>query len=68
MPKPSDYKHIKAWGKMLGSRSYYIKGEQEKAAKENAPLTAVYYNQSKDIWIVFRDVASTTQEKLKELL
>lgn len=43
MKKTSDYKHIEAWGKMMGSFDSFIKGEQEKAVRENAPLNTVYF-------------------------
>lgn len=36
------YKHIRSWGVMLRSMEYYIKGQQEKAARENAPVDAIY--------------------------
>lgn len=40
--KPSDYKAIAMWGKQLGSFAYYIKREQKKAAKTNAPVDSLY--------------------------
>jgi hypothetical protein len=42
MNKPDEYKAIVRWGKLLGSFPYYIKAEQEQAAKENAPLDAIF--------------------------
>ena len=40
--KPSDYKCIAIWGNIMGSYGYYIKDQQAKAAKSNAPLLAIY--------------------------
>lgn len=42
MSKPSDYVWIKLWGHQLGSYDYYIENQQEKAARDNAPLDAIY--------------------------
>jgi hypothetical protein len=53
MPKPEDYKHIRAWGRMMLSYEYYIVQEQEQAAKDNAPIDAIY---KRDTWRRFADV------------
>ena len=39
---PSDYKHIAAWGALMGSVDSYIKAEQFRAWQEGAPLNAIY--------------------------
>ena len=54
MNKPSDYKCIARWGKMMGSYLSYIAHEQEKASKDNAPLTAIYQRDGK--WSVAEDI------------
>lgn len=54
--KPEAYRHIRAWGKMQGSYEYYIKGEQQRASEENAPLDAIY--KGSNGWAVFADVAN----------
>tara|TARA_R110002051_G_scaffold7292_1_gene33641 strand:+ start:824 stop:1057 length:234 start_codon:yes stop_codon:yes gene_type:complete len=41
---PKDYKCIARWGHHLRSYDYYIHQEQAKAFADNAPLTAIYYN------------------------
>ena len=41
---PRDYHHIKAWGQVLQSLGGYIRYEQERAAREQAPQTAIYRN------------------------
>lgn len=40
--KPSDYKGIELWGRLLGSRTYFIEMEQEAALRDHAPIDAVY--------------------------
>ncbi len=42
MPKPEQYRCIRAWGEHMGSMKYYIVSEQEDAAEMNAPLDAIY--------------------------
>lgn len=42
MPQPEEYQAIEEWGKQLASTNGYIRWEQEKAAKMNAPLNAIY--------------------------
>ena len=42
MNRPSDYKHIAAWGRFMGSFGYYIRAEQHAAAMSGAPLNAIY--------------------------
>lgn len=39
---PADYKHIAAWGALMGSHDTYIKAEQFRAWEDGAPLNAIY--------------------------
>ena len=39
--KPEDFRGIRMWGESLGSYEYYIKAEQEKAARMDAPTDAL---------------------------
>lgn len=48
---PSDYKHIAAWGSIMGSRPYYIANEQRQAAQEGAPLDAVFRDGQTKEWV-----------------
>lgn len=57
VPKPSDYKAIRAWGKYLGSMGYYIEQVQEQAAAKNAPLDAIYLRIGPAQWVTVRDLA-----------
>lgn len=47
---PNEYRHIAAWGRLLGSYPYYIEQQQVKAAMEQAPIKAIYYNIDKAYW------------------
>lgn len=54
MYNTSDYKCISIWGSILGSYGNYIKGEQRKAASDNAPITAIY--KSDTGWVLAEDI------------
>ena len=54
---PEDYKHIAAWGRMLGSFRYYVKQEQAAAFEDGAPLDAIYKN-SEGEWERFSGVTN----------
>lgn len=65
MNKPEQYKHILAWGRNMGSDFSYIREQQERAAKDNAPLDAIYEEHDENTrmhgtrthrWAVFSDV------------
>ena len=65
--EPHDYKHIRAWGKMMGSFEYYIMGEQEKAAADNAPLDAIYKRE--DGWHTYSSVTrEDTRQRMDSFL
>jgi len=68
MSMPRDYKHIAAWGKMMGSHRYYIDQQQAMAASDNAPIDAVYYNDRDKKWTVIGDCNANTQARVRELL
>jgi hypothetical protein len=56
MPHPSDYTLIRKWHEMTGSQPYYWTNLQEKAAKENAPVNAIYYDRGAERWRTADDV------------
>jgi hypothetical protein len=64
MNKPEDYKHIRAWGVMLQSYEYYIRQQQETAAHDDAPITAVYKRD--DRWITIEECSPTTQTQVND--
>lgn len=37
------YRHIRSWGVYMRSYEYYIKSQQERAARDGAPEDALYY-------------------------
>ena len=55
--RPEQYLYIRAWGKQLGSFEYFIKGEQEKAAREKAPRTAIYKAAAGN-WVTYGQIVS----------
>lgn len=44
--EPKDYHAIALWGMDLASFRYYIEAQQEKAARDGAPLDAIYKRDS----------------------
>lgn len=58
MNHPKDYKHIRAWGKFMGSYEYYIQNQQNEAADDQAPLDAIYKRGEK--WTLYSEVESET--------
>lgn len=62
--KPQDYKHIAAWGRMMGSYAYFIKDQQNQAAEDNAPVDAIY--KRGDIWHRFADVTNWETRRIVE--
>lgn len=56
--RPEKYLHIRAWGEQLLSYEYYIKGEQERAARDKAPRTAIYFSQTENRWIKYGEIHS----------
>lgn len=59
----NSYKHIRAWGKFMGSFEYYVRAEQRKAAADGAPLDVVYYSTSENRWVQFTEVAEDSPAK-----
>lgn len=64
MRKPEHYVHILAWGRMMHSDGYYIRDTQAVAAREGAPLDAVFKRKPTpdapmdDSWCRYRDVTN----------
>ena len=44
----TEYRFIRAWGELMGSREPYIRGQIARARAEGAPPTAIYRTQSGD--------------------
>lgn len=53
---PKDYIWIKRWGIKLGSYPQYITDEQQRAARDNAPLGATYKRD--DGWVTIHEVTN----------
>lgn len=54
--KPTDYAWIEKWGLTLGSHRYYIVAQQELAAGDGAPLTAIYKRGA--VWFTIDDITN----------
>ena len=59
MPRPEEYKAIKAWGQLLRSFAPFIRSQQELAAKENAPVDAIYRKMDQDggQWVTVGEIS-----------
>lgn len=55
----SDYRYIRAWGKLLGSYPYYIESQIEQARADKAPDTAIY-RRDDGTWQTFENIADET--------
>ncbi len=67
--RPHDYVYIQAWGAILSSHDYYIRDEQEKAAKDNAPTNATYFSKTENRWHTADDIIDPiTRDKINELV
>ena len=62
MPQPKEYKHIRAWGLMMGSFEYYVRNQQSDASDDNAPLDAVF--KSEGTWHVYSDVTNAATREI----
>lgn len=63
MAKIKEYRHIRSWGMKYRSLPFYIAGEQIRAAKEGAPVDAIYKDttrgmlgEQKDFWVCASDL------------
>ena len=52
--KPSEYIATAKWHSSTGSFAYYVKAMQEKAARDNAPLDALYLKDG--VWVCVSDL------------
>ncbi|HET7713883.1 MAG TPA: hypothetical protein VFK94_06610 [Patescibacteria group bacterium] len=57
MSNTEDYKWIRAWGRLLGSRAYYIIDQVEQARKDHAPENAIY-RKDDGTWATTDDITS----------
>jgi hypothetical protein len=59
MNKAEDYKHIAAWGNFMRSYKYYIDDQQRIAAKDQAPLNAIF-KRSDGTWCTADEIKNST--------
>lgn len=63
----AQYRHLEAWGRMLGSMDYYIRDQQSLAATEKAPLHAVF-RKDDGKWVTIEDCRQETQAEIARIL
>lgn len=68
MKSKNDYRHIRAWGRMLGSNREYVWDQVQKARADNAPDDAIYYGADKR-WHTYSEVTvDSTRHVMDRLL
>ena len=60
--KPEDYRHIAAWGKMMGSFHSYVVEQQEEAAYDRAPADAIY--KCDGVWQCYHQVTLSSTRNM----
>ena len=66
--QPSEYLHIRAWGKMMGSYEYYISNQQAQASSDNAPFNAIYHREGEG-WHIAEDIKNpATKEYIEHVV
>lgn len=67
---PADYKHLRAWGWITGERPGNIELEQQRAANEGAPITALYKDHNGQ-WVTVEQTNNWTrhlvERRVKEM-
>lgn len=63
-PNIDKYPFVYAWGRFLGSFSYYIMGQIKRAIEENAPKTAIYKDEVNDVWKTVDEVQSKNGKRV----
>ena len=63
----TDYIYIRAWGQMMNSMEYYIRGEVDKARREKAPADAIYKNHDGK-WVTYATIARDDTRALLDRL
>lgn len=63
----SKYRHIAAWGRLLGSYNYFIELQQALAEEEGAPETACYKNRE-GVWVTFENLNENARLEMLPLL
>lgn len=63
------YRHIVAWGSMMGSYAYYVNDQVARAEADGAPENAVFYSTDEDRWKTYDEVKSlSTRERIDAIL
>jgi hypothetical protein len=57
-----DYIYIRAWGKLMGSESYFIRAQLATAHEDKAPGNAIYKGED-GLWRTIEDIASSNRRQ-----
>jgi hypothetical protein len=60
-----DYPGIRAWGRHLGSSNYFVKGQIDKARRDQAPANAIYKRE--EHWVTTDDILHEDVRKAMKL-
>lgn len=66
--EPWHYRAIAAWGRHVGSQQYYIEAQQAKAAREGAPLDALYARCGGEGWVCTSDLEERYRMEVVQML
>lgn len=62
----NDYIYIQAWGIKLGSDTYFIQNEIDRAMKDNAPYNAIY--RSGKIWHTLDECCESSKADVNRIV
>jgi hypothetical protein len=67
--QPSDYVYVAAYGSLMKSFAFYIRGQQRQAFEDGAPTDAVYFDTRHRRWVALSELKDQLLEALlkKEL-
>jgi hypothetical protein len=63
-----NYKYIRAWGRMMGSRDPYIQAQIQKAYETKAPQDAVYWSLDELRWRTLSEVSQNTRYVIENII
>ena len=63
----NDYKHIRAWGRLMHSYNYYVEAQIDRARKERATQDAIYLSDDRG-WVTFDQISDPVTKQTMERL
>jgi len=58
-----DFLYVRAWGRLMGSDQYYIRGQVQKAREDNAPEDATWWDDNIGRWHRWSELPDTNTNK-----